>query len=92
MITVNISNKFTLIHIYWEVIKYTIVLTEENTVTAQSLLGIHLGDFFREELVYPLIDPSHEAVLIPILRWSTVDLLKEKVEESHTMSGPSDKQ
>ena len=73
-------------------IQYTILLTEENTDREQHLLGIHLGDFFREELVYTLIDPSHEAVLFPILRWSTVDLLKEEVEESDNVPGLSHKQ
>lgn len=57
---------------------------------AESLLGIHLSDFCREELVYTLIHPSHEAVLLPILRRGTADLLKQEVEESDTMSGPSD--
>lgn len=57
---------------------------------AESLLGIHLSDFCREELVYTLIHPSHEAVLLPILRRGTADLLKEELEESDTMCGPSD--
>lgn len=54
-----------------------------KTNTAQSLLGIHFGDFFREKLIYTLIHPSHEAILFAILRWSTVDLLKGKKRERY---------
>lgn len=57
-----------------------------------SLLGIHLGDFCGKELIHTLIHPSHEAILLPILRWSTVDLLKEEVEECDNMSGTSGEQ
>lgn len=44
---------------------------------AVSLLGIQLSDFSGEELVYALIHPSHEAILLPLLTWSTVDMLEK---------------
>lgn len=58
---------------------------KERVYKAVSLLGIQLGDFCREELINAFIHPSHEPVLLPVLRWSTVDLLKKEVEESETM-------
>lgn len=36
---------------------------------------VHLGDFLREEFIHALIHPSHEAVLLSVLRWHSADLL-----------------
>lgn len=59
---------------------------KERVYKAVFLLGIQLRDFCREELIHAFIHPSHEPVLLPVLRWSTVDLLRKEVEESETMS------
>lgn len=58
---------------------------KEHVYKAVSLLGIQLGDFCREELIHAFIHPSHEPVLLSVLRWSVVDLLKKEGEESETM-------
>lgn len=72
-------NVYKIIHYYsWFKIQTSVVCYEINRKTSQPLLGIYFGDFFREELIYTLVHPSHEAILLPILRWGVVDLLQKR--------------